>query len=354
MKEASHFQIGIDCRFAAKDVGIGRYIREVAFRLPKLLQDTHFVFFVTDANAEWLRGLQDVELEQVSAKAYSLREQTVFSRRLHTKDLHLLFFPHFNVPAICSVPYVTTIHDLILHRHPNQSSFLKQMIYRQVFSRAVRRARNIIAVSAYTKRTLLDEEKKVPEDRITVIPECAGAQFFARDKNAVAETLHRLALHRPYFLYVGNAKEHKRVPVLFRAFASLPHDAPELVCVMSGKEVKHLNVPPRVRVLSSLSDEDLSALYSGAVSFVSASIDEGFCLPIAEAQACNCPVIAVRAGAILEIAGENAKLIGDTQKELQEAMLRPPAPSPLPLHPRTWDDVAAETASVLRASILAV
>lgn len=343
----------MDCRFAGKDVGIGRYTKEIAVRLPTLFPEATFIYFVADPHAEWCQKLPaNVELRHATAKPYSLAEQTTFSRMLHKEDLQLFFAPHFNIPFICSVPFVSTIHDLILHRYPNGAPVLKQFFYRKQVARAITNARKVIAVSEYTKQDLLSLRGTTLEQKIAVVPECASSAFSPRSKEEASQVLHRLNVHRPFFLYVGNAKEHKRVPMLLEAFSKLDASLPELVLVMGGKEVKRLHLPPRAHVLPSVSDDELAALYSSAVSFVSASIDEGFCLPLAEAEACGCPVIAVKAGAIPEFAGPNAMLIHDSVDALVAAFKNPPSASPLLMKKRTWEDVAKETVDVLRSSLI--
>ena len=51
------------------------------------------------------------------------------------------------------------------------------------------------------------------------------------------------------------------------------------------------------------------ALYNGAELFASASLYEGFCLPVVEAFACGTPVLGPEAGAVPEIAGGAGLLV---------------------------------------------
>jgi hypothetical protein len=60
-----------------------------------------------------------------------------------------------------------------------------------------------------------------------------------------------------------------------------------------------------------LSDEELSAAYSGAVALVYPSQYEGFGLPVLEAIACGCPVITCPNASIPEVAGEAALYVND-------------------------------------------
>jgi glycosyltransferase involved in cell wall biosynthesis len=58
--------------------------------------------------------------------------------------------------------------------------------------------------------------------------------------------------------------------------------------------------------LGGVYDEDLRALYSGAVALVFPSIHEGFGWPVIEAQACGCPVFASNRPPLPEVGGAGA------------------------------------------------
>jgi glycosyltransferase involved in cell wall biosynthesis len=61
-----------------------------------------------------------------------------------------------------------------------------------------------------------------------------------------------------------------------------------------------------VRRYAGLSTAELAAQYRGAALFAFPSIDEGFGLPPLEAMAYGVPVVAARAGALLEVLGDAA------------------------------------------------
>ena len=56
-----------------------------------------------------------------------------------------------------------------------------------------------------------------------------------------------------------------------------------------------------------ISDEELASLYSGALALIFTSSYEGFGLPLLEAMACGCPVVAAKEASLPEVA-ENAAL----------------------------------------------
>jgi len=58
-----------------------------------------------------------------------------------------------------------------------------------------------------------------------------------------------------------------------------------------------------------ITDETMSALYSGASALVFPSLYEGFGLPVLEAMACGLPVVSSNVCSLPEVAGEAALLV---------------------------------------------
>src|SRR5258708_36874763 len=63
-----------------------------------------------------------------------------------------------------------------------------------------------------------------------------------------------------------------------------------------------------VKFIGYVPEEDLSALYSGALCFVYPSYFEGFGLPVLEAMQCGAPVITGNQTSLPEVAGDAAHL----------------------------------------------
>lgn len=339
--------IGIDCRFAGTLTGLGRYTREVTLHLLKRSDSVRYVLFVRSRDEAWLKELSLPEDQIIIADIphYSLAEQISFPSLLKKSKIDLLFSPHFNVPFFCPVPFVVTVHDVILHRYPNNAPLFKQIAYRILLSRAVRKAERVIAVSQFTA----DELRSLYATRlapVTVIHEGVTENFQPASDADCARVRSTYALPSSFFLYVGNAKQHKHVELLLKAFAAVPETSPELILCTGGKEAESLVLPPRARRIADVADADLPALYTLATAFVTASLYEGFCLPVAEAEACGCPVIATNRAAIPEIASESAILLEPTVEDYTEALLHPPARTGKSVT-RSWEKTAHETAELL-------
>jgi len=344
--------IAVDCRFAGiQDAGIGRYTRELVAELVSKDVEQKWILFVLSRDEDWLKSLQgNVEVLEAPIPHYSWKEQWTFRRLLKKSGARLLFSPHFNVPFFCPLPYVITVHDLILHWFPNQASFFKRLAYKVLLARSVRKAEKIITVSNFTYDQLLHVYGKRAAKKTSVIYEGVSEVFRRQSEDVQKEVCNKFGLQKPFFLYVGNAKEHKNVQMLLDAFIALRDDSKELVLVSGGPEMKRLSIPKNVIMLRGVLDSELPALYSAAIAFVTASLYEGFGLPIAEAQACGCPVIATNRSAIPEVAGKSTLLVEPTIENFLSALKNPPLNNNAASKDYSWEKSAHETFSLLTKS----
>ena len=336
--------IAIDCRFAATNSGLGRYTRELVRRMTSA-QDLKCILLTQSMQESWIP--QGAAVIEAPIPHYSLAEQTRLPQIIRSTNADVLFSPHFNVPYRCPIPFVITVHDLILHHYPNRASALKQFFYRRLMKRAVSQASAIVTVSNFVAKELSIAYGSSIQSRLRVIPEGVDESYGPIDANRIREVMSIHDIQTPYFLYVGNAKQHKNVQVLIDAFSLLPASDVQLILVTGGAESAALRLAERVRILSNVAEEHLPAFYAGANLFVTASLYEGFCLPVAEALACGCPVIASNRSAIPEVAHGRAMLVEPTIQGVLEAFRMPPTDR-TPYRVGSWDEAAQATAALLQ------
>ncbi|MEK7563384.1 MAG: glycosyltransferase family 1 protein [Patescibacteria group bacterium] len=335
--------IGIDCRFARTQSGLGRYTRSIVTELLNRKDPLEYVLFVRCEQEAWLQGIDHCRLHIADYAHYSLAEQLLFPGAIRDSGIDLLFSPHFNVPLLCPVPFVATIHDLILHRHPGDASFLKRMAYRMQMACTIKRAKAILAVSSFTALEIGGVYGPPALRKCQRTGEGVENVFHPASIASVAAVRTRYGLQRPFFLYVGSGKKHKNVQFLIDAFTKADLHEKNLVLVMQSCPP---SLPAGVMHLPAVSDEDLPALYSAAECFTTASLYEGFCLPVAEALSCGCPVIAMNATAAPETAKGQAMLLNTDSEAWTRAFKSPPM-RPVHYSRPSWQDAAAKTAEVL-------
>lgn len=334
-------KILIDCRFASLHVGLGRYTRELVthmFALPDAAK--RYILLVRKNTETWIP--KDAQTIEADIAHYSLQEQTTLPAIIKKSGADLFFSTHFNVPLFCPIPFVVTVHDLILHRYPNHASLLKRIAYRCIIGNAVQKAKSIVAVSNFTAHELSQVYGSGIAKKTMVIHEGVSEIYHPVDEKDVQVVLQKFAIARSYFLYVGNAKQHKNVQMLIDAFHDAQVSDADLLLVSGGSEVPLLTLGANVRILPSVSNIDLPVLYSGARALVTASLYEGYCLPVAEALACGCPVIASHCTVIPETADGHAMLIEPTREAFAQAFQNPPTDR-LRYVVGTWEKAADET-----------
>jgi glycosyltransferase involved in cell wall biosynthesis len=165
-------------------------------------------------------------------------------------------------------------------------------------------------------------------DRVKVIPNALNYPYLARTKDFAWQRLRSrwpAESSRPewltpatggFLLNVGGGQWYKNRPGLLKIYAALTHDlsppAPKLVMV--GKPLSQaderlaqtLGIAQEITLLTDVSNEDLEALYCAAEGLLFPSLNEGFGWPIAEAQACGCPVFTSNRPPMTEVGGESA------------------------------------------------
>lgn len=319
-------RIAIDAR-ALNWAGIGRYTRNLLRGLPAYADRHNFVIFLTKRDVADFEQLlpaaarRSVQVRLVGESYYSWREQTLLLPTLYAARADVTHFTHFNVPLGFRRPYVVTIHDITRFIFPGQKrhDLWQQLAYEQVFSMAVRHARQVICVSKTTANDLRSLPLHITRPPVTIY-EGVEATFFQPAGVSDRQKARLLIGTRdPFLLYVGVWMSHKNLPRLLAAFTEVHASYPHLKLVMTGSPR-----PGYVNVLKATADagidnhvifagfvppELLPALYQEATCCVVPSLYEGFGLPAIEAQASGTPVLAANVASLPEILGDAAEFV---------------------------------------------
>jgi len=223
---------------------------------------------------------------------------------------------------------VVTCHDLDTFRcvlEPEREPrplWFRTMVERTL--RGFRKAAHVIAVSGATRDEILRLELH-PAGRVTVIsngvhPTCSPAP------NSLADSeLRRLlpieSQDGIWLLNVGSSMPRKRLDLLLRVFAEVRKHVPAVRLLRVGQPLtaeqrqlaQQLGVESSVVELGPLSREALAAAYRRADLLIHTAEAEGFGLPLVEAMACGCQVIASDLPVLREVGGTAAtyRAVGD-------------------------------------------
>ena len=198
---------------------------------------------------------------------------------------------------------VATIHDFIPERMPETRRRLDFLTKKQDY---LRKADHIICVSEATKGDLLEiyGEQDVP---VSVI-------HLGVDPKYVPNAPAPKWLPAEFVLMVGHRGQYKDAKTLFRAFARIAPDHPDLhlVCLGGGafsrgekRLLQELGIEQRVNQ-HSIQEQDMPGVYGASRAFVLPSQFEGFGLPVLEAMASGAPTILARGTSLPEVGGDAA------------------------------------------------
>jgi glycosyltransferase involved in cell wall biosynthesis len=249
-------------------------------------------------------GIEPVEL---TARSQILRMAVRLPRLLRRLRPALAHFQHA-LPLACPSPAVVTIHDLSFEREPTLMGLRERLIFRSVVPRAARLAARVIAVSELTKRDLV-ELYGISDEKIVVVPNGVDPRFRADGPRPAGD----------YALVVGALQKRKDPQAAIEALALLGNGKLRLVFAgpdrggraEAERAAERVGLRDRVDFRGYVSQDELAELYRGAACLVFPSRYEGFGLPALEAMASGTPVVATTAGALPEVAGDAAILVGE-------------------------------------------
>lgn len=235
------------------------------------------------------------------------------------------------LPPLGDLPTVLTVHDLVFERYPQYHKRANYLYLRAAMPLFCRRARAIIAISENTRQDLV-ERYGVSPDKVTVIPEAAAPRFTPQPPEVIADVRARYRLPERYALAVGTLEPRKNLIRLVQACGPLL-DAGELdALVLVGSRgwlyegfFQYLEGSPwreRVILPGFVEDDDLPAVYGGALVTAQPSLYEGFGLPVLEAMACGSPVCASATSSLPEVGGAAALYFDPTNVEEMTDRLR--------------------------------
>jgi glycosyltransferase involved in cell wall biosynthesis len=209
---------------------------------------------------------------------------------------------------------VLTIFDLGPYERSEWYSSIYASYYKSFLPLLATRASRLITISEFSKQRIVDI-LKVPPEKITVTLLGVSDEFRPVATNIAREAAIKHHLDRPYILTVSAVSAHKNLKRLLSAWERV--GSKDLLLAIVGQESLsfageggEIGQPVSgVRYLGRVHDDDLPALYGGAIALAFPSLYEGFGLPVIEAMASGTPVLASNTAAIPEVLGEAGLMV---------------------------------------------
>lgn len=263
--------------------------------------------------------LNQPNVEQVPITLPRLWTQAGLAKQVWSHQPDVLFIPAHTMPIVhkSSLKTVVTIHDLGYEYLPQYHQFPHKLYLNRTTEYAARHATQLIAVSEFTKKDLINK-LGVPAERISVVYE--GVEPVNKpSENDIQVVKQKHNLTGPYIVFIGTIQPRKNLVRLIQAFAQIADQHPQLELVLAGGKgwmsddiyatPAECNIADRVKFLGYIDEHDKPALYAGAQATALVSLFEGFGLPVIESMAVGTPVIASNSSSLPEVVGQAGLLV---------------------------------------------
>ncbi|GAB6190176.1 glycosyltransferase family 1 protein [Marinitoga arctica] len=318
--------VALDCRMYGMS-GIGRYTENLLNQIiNNNIEDFEFVIIDYNnklkniSNGKNIKKIINIDLKPFSIKEF-LYGQLYFNNI--AKQVDLIHFLHINTPFFFPKNSVFTIHDLIPIIKRDYFQPHKVLVYEKLMKRIASKSKFIITVSNNTKKDL-NHIFNVESKKVKTVYEKISIKFPQKNNRFNFKN---------YFLYVGNRKKHKNLPLAIQILDNVFNIYPEFYFIIVGKrdyefdevdksllKVKHKK--NFIQIVDA-DDGDLLHLYKNALALIFLSEYEGFGIPPLEAAYFGVPTIASNTSAIPEVVRTGGILVNtEDKKEIYNAIIR--------------------------------
>ncbi len=286
--------------------GVQRYAAGIVQHLDVLLSEGH----ARDLEMEMLAprrmrqrhpSFHAIHLRQVGVSGGPLWEQTTLAG-LHAPLLLCLG----NTAPVLRARKITCIHDVNVKLAPESYSPAFRTYYGAITPAVIATSLLIVTVSEFSAGQLT-RLYGVKTENIHIIPNGHEHVFDWQPSRTTLDTAS--LLERPFFLVVGSRASHKNLAVIMQIAERIRSYGVNLVVAgAGGAEFADNDLFGRafLNFLGAVTDDDLAWLYRHALGLLFPSRLEGFGIPIVEAMALGCPVIASTAASMPSVGGDAA------------------------------------------------
>jgi glycosyltransferase involved in cell wall biosynthesis len=337
-----------DARYTRIDYhdGISRYSTELGIALAKLTPVTFLI--CEEGQKKWFpRNAKFMKIHPPTALKEPL---TALVLNKYKPDV--VYSPMQTIGTLGRrYKSVLTLHDMIYYRHPAAPASLPAHIragwwlYHQTYlpQRLILKGADLLTtVSATSAKEIIDAKMS---SRAPVIVSNAPQKFNTQPVfNAKIKNI----------IYMGSFMPYKNVETLIRGMQWLPGRTLHLLSRISPEREQQLKalIPAKATIVfhRGVTDEEYEALLADNAILVTASLDEGYGIPVAEAMAMGVPVVVSDIPVFHEVGGEGAlyfnpgipKTFADAVQRLDHKAFRTKQIHKASEHIQTfnWDDSA--------------
>jgi mannosyltransferase len=206
---------------------------------------------------------------------------------------------YYRRPRSKGATYIVTTYDFTYERY---RTGLARLVHSHQKLASIRRADAVLCISESTRKDLLEFCPSVDPARVHVT-------HLGVDHKAFFPEAQRIEGMVDVLLFVGQRDGYKRFDLAVQAVRRQPRLRLGIVGPRlsdAERDVLRRDLGLRWQEFGPVDQQTLRALYSSAFAFVFPSDYEGFGLPVLEAMACGCPVVAANISSLPEVGGDAA------------------------------------------------
>jgi len=312
--------IGIMLRAYDRQGGIGIYSRNIVKHLLIIDKENHYVLFYNNENhLGTYDNLNNVDEVYVAEKNILVWDQILIPRLIKKWNIDLIFNTKFTVPLLTKAKSIMALHGASWYTNPEFYTKFDVLYVRSMMPIYCRKADFLISNSHLTTNDYV-KYLNINKNKIATVHLAAGKEFMpVSDQKILNDITQKYNLSDNFILTVTSYEDkRKNFKTLLLAFEDCYKDL-NIKLLVIGKDcnryindfkLKEKGLLNFIHFPGWVDQKDLPAIYSLAKAFIFPSVYEEFGIPIVEAMACGCPVVASNTGALPELS-EGAAILCD-------------------------------------------
>jgi glycosyltransferase involved in cell wall biosynthesis len=315
--------------------GAWNYIDNLVKGLIKYDNENQYAVFVTKHSLPIVDGLTSLEIININIDSNLrvkrvLYENIILPIHVKRRKINCLLWPNDTVGLINVVPSIVIIHDLLDLVNPSALPIIKRIYKSIVLKNTIRNASFIMAISKTTAEEIQNVGKSICKrdlSNIITVPNIVDYRFTILSENETKIVKEKYKLPDKFWLYVAHFYPHKNHIRLLKAYSVLLKSKLNIFYplllrgnnVEQNKEIQDIikrnNLSQYVKFIPYIDPNELPALYNLATALIFPSLYEGGGIPVMEAMACGCPLVASNIKTTKEFAQDAAILFDPTSVE---------------------------------------